>query len=396
MSCCAYCLFIAIVSILLMHKMHKPLSSASEHCFFGYYDLTAWSDDGDCHLAHGVDRVDRIPRADDVARVGFIRSGSPEFIQIGETTAWNFQQGAMLQWLQGGLRDHVVFNIREDKGYRAAIYTAGGRCVRTLPLPVANVDPLGRFALSINFSRMLDFRPGYGYAGIADPFASEAQPAEDGIFSFTLDGSSPRCVLSLRDLGELCRPYFGDKKLLVNHLNLNPTGTRFIALVRHFPDSPDGPFSTLAITANADGSEPYVLWSGGVASHYHWRDAQTVSMVIKDPQERITLAEFRDRSTDYRLVDPAFFLDDGHQSYSPDRTLLLYDSYPIEGKRYLYLYDLVKEQGRTLAVVDSQMIDSPVALETRCDLHPRWHPSGKRISFDSVHEGHRGIYVLDL
>ena len=34
--------------------------------------------------------------------------------------------------------------------------------------------------------------------------------------------------------------------------------------------------------------------------------------------------------------------------------------------------------------------------DTRCDLHPRWNRAGNKICFDSVFEGHRGLYTVEV
>ena len=347
------------------------------------------------HLAQRVGFMDRMPEPFDEAEVGWLEGDSGQFHPLVRTTAWNFQQGAMAQWDPRAPSDRILFNRRDGDGFAGAVADLEGRIVCALERPIANVDPSGRFALSVNFSRMFDYRPGYGYAGPPDPFANEAQPEGDGIFRVDLGTGRSEPILSLRELGRICRPWLGDRKILVNHLALNPSGKRFVALIRPFFNSGEKGLRTIVLTAGADGSEPFVLWDGGNASHYHWRDAETLSMVIPYTEGRSTLAEFRDRTKEYRFIDPEFFRADGHQSYSPDRRFMLYDSYPIEQRRHLYLYDLEAGRGCDLGSVASAPWGNSADWQIRCDLHPRWRPDGRAVSLDSIHEGFRGIYVLE-
>ena len=59
----------------------------------------------------------------------------------------------------------------------------------------------------------------------------------------------------------------------------------------------------------------------------------------------------------------------------------------------LMLYDLRKEQKISLGMFHS---DEIFTGDIRCDLHPRWSKDGQMITFDSVHEGSRQIYMVDV
>jgi Tol biopolymer transport system component len=177
-------------------------------------------------------------------------------------------------------------------------------------------------------------------------------------------------------------------KIVINHITCNINGGRFVFLVRNFPEHGKR-WGTAAITADADGSDLYILNGYSMTSHYNWRDEQHFLAYAKHA-EGDQLYLLRDKSQAYEIIDRDFFKSDGHCSYAPGRTRILYDSYPVDSYRHLYVYDIHGHKGRKLA----SLYSVPVSVtDFRCDLHPRWHPNGKMISFDSTHENQRQIYI---
>jgi len=97
------------------------------------------------------------------------------------------------------------------------------------------------------------------------------------------------------------------------------------------------------------------------------------------------------------MIDPEYFVHDGHCSNSPDGKRILYDGYTDrDGYRRLFVYDINRKRGVTLATVRSEPTGRLFSVDLRCDLHPRWNRNGSAISFDSMHEGHRHVYWIDL
>lgn len=366
------------------------ISPAGAHCFFGYYDVPAFSGDGQYHLCHRVPFMDRLPAAADVATLGMIRLADASFTPFAETNAWNFQQGTMLQWSPTAPNDAVIFNRFADKQYVGVIHDLLTGTERVLPMPVATVDPQGRYALSISFSRVFDFRPGYGYANAPDPYAAEQHPAADGVFRVDLETGETTLLFSYADLARAL-PEMANGKIVVNHITFNPDGTRFLMLVRDFLEVGATDWGTAFLTAGIDGGDVRVHAGNHMVSHYHWRDPRTVLTYARlDKGEHLYLVD--DATGDTTVIDPGFFTFDGHCSFSPNRKWLLYDSYPWEQRRHLFLYDLQRGIPYEVGV----FADPYPPDDIRCDLHPRWDRAGTRISFDAVHEGFRGIYLMDV
>jgi len=373
----------------------RRITESDRHCFFGYYDVQAWSPDKKQHLCHRVKFRDRLPMQNDVAEIGVIDLESLKYEKLADTTAWNFQQGAMLQYLPGSEGREIVFNVRKDGAYRGCIMDMHGGHRKILERPLANVSPDGKFGLSINFDRMFAFRPGYGYAGGPDARLAEDHPDDDGVFLIDMESGKARLIMSLDQIHGFSKDWLlpGHHKLVVNHLGFNTDGTRFVVLTRYFP--PPGTFSqTMLTTAAGDGSDAYHLTEDyRYASHYNWKNPSQL-LIHAGGATGNQLYLLTDKSHKADVIDAGVFTSDGHCSYSPDRKWIMYDSYPDNERReHLFIYHVERREKIELGRFLSTHTGS---TDIRCDLHPRWSPDGKSVSFDSTHEGFRGIYSIDL
>lgn len=376
----------------------KRISPHDGEYFFGYYDLQPFC--GNLHLTHKIKDANTLHDRGDKAEVGILDINTAKYEKLDETGAWCFQQGAMLQWNPASPKDEVIYNSLTETDYNATILNIHTGKKRFLDRPVANVSPLGDYALSINFGRMYDFRPGYGYAEFRDGFYWDKHSKEDGVFLIDLKTGKSKLVLSMDEIWEFCKGYFGgrDEKLIINHINFNTDGSRFVMLVRNFPSGGQG-HKTALITANRDGSDMYMLSDFGIQSHYHWKDKETLLIYsdgkeLKGPHWWGGNYIMKDKTHEGYLIADGWFTGDNHMSFSPDRKLMLTDKYPLkDGTQPIRIYSFEKNICVNMGYFHSIKRDS---TDLRCDLHPRWNQDGSMISFDSTHEGRRDVYVMDI
>lgn len=372
-----------------------PVTDGPNHHFFGYYDKFPWDATGRYMLGLETKFLDRPPGPDDIATIGLIDLAEKcRWRPIAETRAWNWQQGTMLQWLPAAPDRLIIHNDREGDRFVSVVRDVHTGESWTLPFPIYAVSRDGRFAVSVNFSRVHQMRPGYGYVGLPLPGDDELYPDNDGIYLVDLSTGEHRLIISLAQIVKIRHNTTMDGvKHWFNHLLFNHDDTRFIFLHRWRNEETGGRWTRM-FTANPDGSDIYCVADHDMVSHFDWRNPGQILAWAKQHDIGNRYFLFTDRTDEREIVGEGVLTSDGHCSYSPDGRWILTDTYPDrERMRTLILYR--PSDGSRL---DIGRFFAPRELdgEIRCDLHPRWSRDGQKICFDSVHEGHRQIYLIDV
>ncbi|EFJ41420.1 hypothetical protein VOLCADRAFT_98580 [Volvox carteri f. nagariensis] len=135
-------------------------------------------------------------------------SKRPRLEFLVNTTAWNHQQGTMLQWL-GWSNSMIIYNDRvASNKFVGIVYDImQRRQVATLPMPFYSINFNGTVAVSLNFARLYVTRRDYGYA--VDSPTQELErnntcPDNDGVW--LMEGIQdpanvkPRLLVSIRQV----------------------------------------------------------------------------------------------------------------------------------------------------------------------------------------------------
>jgi hypothetical protein len=368
----------------------RAITRGPKFHWFGYYDKLEFDPTGRYVLSNQVDFEHRSPKPDDVIKVGMVDTQDGDrWIELGESRAWNWQQGCMLQWLPGS-RDEVIWNDRQDGQFVSHILNVKTGKKRTLPAPVYSVSPDAKWAVYPDFRRLNDMRPGYGYAGLPDPNAAQLTPEDAGIWRLDLKTGKSRLLISLADAARIPYPggFSNGAKHWFNHLLISPDGSRFIFLHRWRGDKEGRSFATRMFTANRDGKELHILDPHGRTSHFIWRDPKHVLAWAWHPSHQ-------DKFYLYKVVGPDVMTVNGHCTYLPGNRWILNDTYPDrERKQHPYLYEVATGKRVPLG----HFYSAPEYTgEWRCDTHPRYSPDGTKVVIDSPHGGNgRQLYLIDI
>lgn len=405
------------------------LTAPAKHHFFGYYNKQIWDRSGTRVLAQQCDWASKDLTPGDVADIGYFDMAAGNvFRKLGETTAWNWQMGSQLQWLEGTDCRKVIFNIRRPLAQGGMYPGFGSRVVdvetgdsRDYDLPVYVVAPNSDWALCIDYRRFNATHPTIGYVDELPPQPLPLAPADDGIHIMDMASGDATMILSLADLaGNQPVPSMDGAIHWVSHPEIAQDSQRILFLHRWTRRIEDE-FCWLhrLYSVNPDGSDLYLLEcsdhplpqldesydpkahdvfdyekSEYQISHPTWVNPHEI-MVWGPHEGKIHYQLYQDRSTKVEAIGTEVLTENGHMTYAPEGRFILSDTYPDSDTsiRTLFIYDthtgIRHDIGRFWTDPDLGKIN-------RCDLHPRWRRDGQAVCIDSIHTGQRHLYVIEV
>ncbi|MDE5850409.1 MAG: hypothetical protein K2H38_09725 [Muribaculaceae bacterium] len=359
--------------------------------FFGYYDKSPWDTSGRYMLCMRAKNTWTDPDPTDEAEIILIDTEYNNSVRkLASTKTWNVQQGCMAQWLGPDFSSKIIYNDLRNGKYCSVILNVTNGEERVIDAPVYTVSSDGKTALSLDFSRLHNLRKGYGYAALPEITKGEAIPDSTAIWKIDLQSGEVSSLFKYEDFANF-EPRTEMKGAVhkVNHLMLSPNGKRFMVLHRWFQG---GRKYTRLVTCNVDGTEMYNLSDDDMVSHCFWKNDEDILAFENKHSTGPGYYLMKDKNQEYRHLWPNISFD-GHPSYSPTSDLIVTDRYP---DRTRVAKIMVMKETSEPEVKAKVFAPFRYDNDTRCDLHPRWKRDGSEICFDSVFEGHRGLYVLKV
>ena len=381
-----------------------------DHFLANYFGINAWSPDNRYLLTLETDIKDKLPDGAPCTLGLVDLEDGNRFVPVMETRCWNFQEAAMAHWLPNEKDTFVVNDFRDGK-FVAVVKNWRTGAERVYPFPVSAVSEDGTWALSINYARLVLTRPDYGYYGNGqNPRCGVVFPEDDGLWRVNLKTGEAKLIVSCAAVKDKVPSVPETGLSYICHTVISKDMKRIYFLSRSVDRSMEGVkkfngvnWQTTAFTCNADGTDVRRCFPDGWgSSHFNWkpalsdRDASTMIVTCNWQNKVYTHVEFtvgEEEKAHQVGGDEMNF--DGHCIYTPDGNFISGDGYwDKSGYRHWKMVRLADNAVKGLG----DFYTPPLYRNTycRCDLHPRWRSDGRELAFNSVHDGSRQVYVIDV
>ncbi|MGB6974482.1 MAG: hypothetical protein WBD67_07355 [Terracidiphilus sp.] len=346
---------------------------------------------------------------------------------VDSTSAWNFQQGARLQWVPGQ-ESTLVFNAIKDGKVVSVFRNIATGARRVLPGAIYAFSPDGKTSIAPNFTTLAHRWMAYGYMPLREqPLMRDEN--EDGLWQLDVVTGRERLFLSTRRTAEFDAVGHADPSShFLCHASYSPDGERLVFLHRFF--SADGGLFTRMIATDREARKMTLLAQEKV-SHFDWLDSETLMVwarftggglaqarsrgLLSSPLVKPLLGiarkftgrwkkkllsesyyriPIRDPKTRTRYGWPSLDAD-GHPMVARTHGWIVTDFYPNR-KNQLPTILYHSERGTR---VDAQVfLHRPRSEDSdvKCDLHPRWDRTERQVAVDTCEKGRRQVRILDV
>jgi len=361
----------------------------NEESFFGYYDKCPVNKDGWVinHVSTG--RTQQSVKKGASIKIVLYNIYSHEEIEVGETTAFSWQQGSRTQWIDD---DRILYNIFDEnsKSWKSKLYSVSTRSVeRIFDAPVQDAY-LNQYLLGLDYQRLYTLTGDYGYQNKGMLSKESLYDLDsEGISIVDFESGQKKVLATLREIINIQYEEEFEKAVhSVNHIMINPSGTAFIFIHRYYVNGVRKDRLLLY-----DFKDFKLLSDHGMVSHCCWFNDNTIYGYLRyDGTDGyyfldINTSEFRLNKTVTNLG-----MGDGHPTVHGDA--VIFDTYPDKSRmQSLFLYN--HDEGNVIKLLEVYQ-STKFKESSRCDLHPRFGLDGQLAFFDSVFNGRRKQYYINL
>lgn len=371
----------------------KIIENTGSNSFFGYYNISPFGKD-DYILSHNYlndtpdgylfDRIELFSK-----RIS--SEGSDKY--FGNSEAWNWQQGSMMQWFNKN-ENKIILNDydRSKREYYSKVVNDYGKIIAKFELPYYALAKNCSYFLTLNYDRLALLRPDYGYFCKNSSIIKLPDFRNDGIWKYNIDSNFYELIITFNDLLNLKYDETMNTDMhKVNHIDISPNSQHFMFLHRWFQKNIK---YTRLIVSDADGKNLKVLCGNKMVSHCTWRGSYEIVGFCHQKSHGDKYYTFDIRNGNSRVFYPELLTEDGHPSFDMSMRFFLTDTYPRRDRFSKLL--LLDTKSDKLYVLGEFFQPRKYKGPFRIDLHPRFNDDGTLISIDSGHMGKRQQHILDI
>lgn len=339
---------------------YKILGPDNNHYFFGYYDKDPISHSGENILCHKVCAKFGNMVEPKYADIGLISLAKNEFKKITKTHAMNWQLGSRVQWLDKKI---IIYNdIIDGKQCSIKFDCSNKKTLFIYKRPFWDISPNKRFAASLNFSRIKNLRPGYGYEGL------NIDGNREVLTVFDLENDRLIKKIELKEILEKVNfSNSNNENIYLNHVLWSPCNKKLITIF-HYEDKDLQKRMIFPVLINIKNSEISLLHSNGFFSHHTFIDEKRILAYIRH-NKKLCYAIWS-KKTGWEKTKFSMPNHDGHPTYVRPVNKVVLDSYPNRfGLMSLYL---ISSNSNSKIKSIAKIFSPPNYIGAlRCDLHPR-------------------------